>query len=55
MLTQLRASRAARARVELELLKDRIAECARAAGTARDAEEQNAMAKELIRLLERHE
>ena len=45
LLTQLRAARAALARVEVELLKDRIAECVRAAASARDAEERNAMAR----------
>lgn len=53
VLTQLRAARAALSRVETELLKDRIAECARAAMTARNARERAEKADELIRLLER--
>lgn len=53
ILTQLRAARAALSRVETELLKDRIAECARAAMTARTANERAEKADELIRLLER--
>lgn len=53
ILTQLRAARVALSRVETELLKDRIAECARAAMTARNARERAEKADELIRLLER--
>ena len=53
VLTQLRAARAALSRVETELLKDRIAECVRAAMTARNARERVEKADELIRLLER--
>lgn len=53
MLTQLGAARAALSRVETELLKDRIAECVRAAMTARDARERAQKADELVRLLER--
>ena len=53
MLTQLRAARAALSRVETELLKDRIADCARAAMTTRNARERADKADELVRLLER--
>jgi DNA-binding FrmR family transcriptional regulator len=53
VLTQLRAARAALRRVETELLKVHVAECARTAITGRNARERLEKAEELIRLLER--
>ena len=53
ILTQIRAARAALARVETELLRDHLGHCIEAAITGGDAAEQRRKAGELIQLLER--
>ena len=53
ILTQVRAARAALARVETEMLKDHLAHCIEAAITGGDPAEQRQKAGELIQLLER--
>ncbi len=53
VLTQLRAVRAALARVESELLKDHLSTCIEGAITGGDADDQRRKASELIELLER--
>lgn len=53
VLTQLRAARAALARVESELLKDHLATCIEGAIAGGDQEDQRRKASELIELLER--
>jgi DNA-binding FrmR family transcriptional regulator len=53
VLTQLRAVRAAVARVESEMLKDHLGHCIEAAITGGDPAEQRRKASELIELLER--
>jgi DNA-binding FrmR family transcriptional regulator len=51
ILTQLRAARAALARVETELLKNHMQHCIEGAIVSGDAREQRKKAKELIELL----
>jgi DNA-binding FrmR family transcriptional regulator len=53
VLTQLRAVRAALARVETEMLKDHLDHCIETAIVSGDAKEQRIKASELINLLER--
>jgi CsoR family transcriptional regulator, copper-sensing transcriptional repressor len=53
VLTQVRAIRAALARVETELLKGHLDHCIEGAIVSGDKEEQRAKASELIQLLER--
>jgi DNA-binding FrmR family transcriptional regulator len=53
VLTQIRAVRAALARVETEMLKDHLGHCIEGAITAGDKDEQRRKAGELIALLER--
>ena len=53
ILTQLRAARAALARVESEILKSHLRHCIESAIVAGDADEQRRKAAELIELLER--
>ena len=53
VLTQLRAVRAALARVESEMLKDHLDHCIEAAITEGDVGEQRRKASELIALLDR--
>lgn len=53
ILTQLRAVRAALARVETELLRGHIDHCVTAAFASGDANEQRQKAQELVALLER--
>lgn len=53
VLTQVRAARAALARVETEMLKDHLDHCIEGAITSGDAEEQRRKAGELIELLGR--
>ncbi len=53
ILTQIRAARAALARVETEMLRDHLGHCIEAAITGGDAAEQRRKAGELIQLLER--
>ena len=52
VLTQLRAVRAALAKVETEMLKDHLGHCIESAIVAGDADEQRRKAGELIQLLE---
>ena len=53
VLTQLRAVRAALARVETEMLKDHLGHCIESAIVSGDQGEQRAKARELVELLER--
>ena len=53
VLTQLRAVRAALARVETEMLRDHLNHCIEAAIVGGDVEEQRAKSRELIALMER--
>jgi DNA-binding FrmR family transcriptional regulator len=53
VLTQIRAVRAALARVETEMLKDHLGHCIESAIVSGDAAEQRQKASELIELLER--
>ena len=53
VLTQIRAVRAALARVETEMLKDHLGHCIEGAIAAGDKDEQRRKAGELIALLER--
>lgn len=53
VLTQLRAVRAALARVESEMLKDHLGHCVEAAIAGGNADEQREKVSELIALLER--
>jgi DNA-binding FrmR family transcriptional regulator len=53
VLTQLRAVRAAVARVETEMLKDHLNHCIESAIVRGDADEQRRKAAELIQLMER--
>ena len=53
VLTQLRAARAALARVESVMLKDHLDHCIEGAITGGDAADQRRKASELIELLER--
>jgi len=53
VLTQLRAVRAALAKVETEMLRDHLGHCIESAIVAGDAAEQRKKAGELIQLLER--
>ncbi len=55
VVTQLRAARAALARVENEMLKEHLGHCVEAAITGGDPEEQRRKMAELIQLLERTE
>jgi DNA-binding FrmR family transcriptional regulator len=52
VLTQLRAARAALAKVETEMLRDHLGHCIESAIVAGDADEQRRKASELIELLE---
>lgn len=52
VLTQLRAVRAALAKVETEMLRDHLGHCIESAIVAGDADEQRKKASELIELLE---
>ena len=54
VLTQLRAIRAALARVETEMLRNHLGHCIESAIVRGDAEEQRRKASELIELLERN-
>ena len=53
VLTQIRAVRAALAKVETELLNDHLAHCIEAAISGGDADDQRRKAGELIQLLQR--
>ena len=53
ILTQLRAARAALARVETEMLKDHLGSCIEGAIVSGDVAEQRKKASELIELLDR--
>jgi DNA-binding FrmR family transcriptional regulator len=53
VLTQLRAVRAALAKVETEMLRDHLDHCVESAIVSGDKEEQRRKAQELIELLER--
>lgn len=53
VLTQLRAVRAALARVETEMLRDHLNHCIEAAIVGGDVAEQRAKSRELIALMER--
>jgi CsoR family transcriptional regulator, copper-sensing transcriptional repressor len=53
VLTQLRAVRAALARVETEMLNDHLGHCIEAAISGGDADDQRQKASELIQLLQR--
>ena len=53
VLTQIRAARAALAKVESEMLKTHLSHCIEGAIVSGDAEEQRTKARELIALLER--
>ena len=53
VLTQLQAVRAARSRVETEMLKDHLGHCIESAIVRGDQTEQRQKASELIELLER--
>jgi len=53
VLTQLRAVRAALAKVETEMLRDHLGHCIESAIVAGDADAQREKASELIQLLER--
>lgn len=53
ILTQVRAARAALAKVESEMLKTHLSHCIEGAIVSGDAEQQRTKARELIELLER--
>jgi DNA-binding FrmR family transcriptional regulator len=53
VLTQIRAARAALAKVESEMLKTHLSHCVEGAIVSGDANEQRAKARELIELLQR--
>jgi DNA-binding FrmR family transcriptional regulator len=53
VLTQIRAVRAALAKVETEMLRDHLGHCIESAIVAGDQDEQRRKARELIELLER--
>lgn len=53
VLTQIKAARAALAKVEIEMLRDHLSHCVESAIVSGDRDEQRKKATELIHLLER--
>jgi CsoR family transcriptional regulator, copper-sensing transcriptional repressor len=53
VLTQIKAARAALAKVEIEMLRDHLGHCVESAIVSGDRDEQRKKATELINLLER--